>query len=70
MKVGSNKSKDRASVSNMIEIGLVRNFLRFFRKFPGTAENVPEYFILGVYEYCSNDNKIIPMEVDLELEMK
>ena len=22
------------------------------------------------YEYCSNDNKIIEMEVDLELEMK
>ena len=51
-------------------IGLVRNFLRFFRKFPGTAENVLEYSILGVYEYCSNDNKIIEMEVDLELEMK
>ena len=30
-------------------IGLVRNFLRFFRKFPGTAENVLEYSILGVY---------------------
>ena len=34
------------------------------------AENVLEYSILGVYEYCSNDNKIIEMEVDLELEMK
>ena len=32
-----------------ISIGLVRNFLRFFRKFPGTAENVLEYSILGVY---------------------
>ena len=30
-------------------IGLVRNFLRFFRKFPGTVENVLEYSILGVY---------------------
>ena len=30
-------------------IGLVRNFLRFFRKLPGTAENVLEYSILGVY---------------------
>ena len=30
-------------------IGLVRNFLRFFRKFPGTAENVLEYSVLGVY---------------------
>ena len=51
-------------------IGLVRNFLRFFRKFDGTAENVLEYSILGVYEYCSNDNKIIEMEVNLELEIK
>ena len=30
-------------------IGLVRNILRFFRKFPGMAENVLEYSILGVY---------------------
>ena len=29
-------------------IGLVRNFLCFFRKFPGTAENVLEYSILGL----------------------
>ena len=33
----------------VIDIGLVRNFLRFFRKFPGTAENILEYSILGVY---------------------
>ena len=33
----------------LISIGLVRNVLRFFRKFPGTAENVLEYSILGVY---------------------
>ena len=44
--------------------------MRFFRKFPGTAENVLKYSILGVYVYCSNDKKIIEMEVDLELEMK
>ena len=43
-------------------IGLVRNFLRFFRKFPVTAENVLEYSILEVYQYCSNDKKIIEME--------
>ena len=30
-------------------IGLVRKFLRFFRKFLGTAESVLEYSILGVY---------------------
>ena len=29
--------------------GLLRFFLRFFREFPGTAENVLEYSILGVY---------------------
>ena len=34
---------------NADNIGLVRNFLAFFRKFPGTAENVLEYSILGVY---------------------
>ena len=34
---------------NIDSIGLVRNFLRFFRKFSGTAENVLEYSILGVY---------------------
>ena len=42
----------RTAASNyeMVDcIGLVRNFLRFFRKFPGTAENVLEYSILGVY---------------------
>ena len=35
--------------ANNVYIGLVRNLLRFFRKFPGTAENVLEYSILGVY---------------------
>ena len=34
-------------LSRIIE--LVRNFLGFFRKFPGTAENVLEHSILGVY---------------------
>ena len=41
------KNKEIHITSNCI--GLVRNFLRFFRKFPGTAENVLEYSILGVY---------------------
>ena len=44
--------------------------MRFFRKFHGTDENVLEYSILGVYEYCSNDNQIIEIEVDLEIEIK
>ena len=43
-------------------IGLGRHFWRFFPKFAGTAENVLEYSILGVYQYCSNDKKIIEME--------
>ena len=30
-------------------IGLVRNFLRFFRKFPRAAEKVLEYSLLRVY---------------------
>ena len=32
-----------------IYIESVRNFLHFFRKFPGMAENVLEYSILEVY---------------------
>ena len=34
---------------SLINIGLVKKILRFFRKFPGTVENVLEYSILGVY---------------------
>ena len=41
---------DSPAESKLLQyIELVRNFLRFFRNFPGTAENVLEYSILGVY---------------------
>ena len=40
---------DSAQNYTGLNIGLVRNFLRFSRKFPGTAESVLEYSILGVY---------------------
>ena len=46
------------SVTSSLYIGLARNFLRFFRKFPGTAENVLEYSILGVYTDGMNTVRI------------
>ena len=46
IKMSKRKNVESKNVDN---IGLVRNFLRFFRKFPGTAENALEYSILGVY---------------------
>ena len=50
---------------------------KFFALFPKISWNGRErsriFHIRSIYrwyEYCSNDNKIIEMEVDLELEMK
>ena len=52
---------------------MVRHFLRFFRKFPGTIEEVLEGSIVRVYrgyEYLPKNNKIMEMDIDLELETK
>jgi len=46
----ANLKKKFLNVKVSVEyIGLVRNFLRFFRKFPRAAEKVLEYSLLRVY---------------------
>ena len=52
-----------------VPIGLVRNFLHFFRKFPRSRRSHTKG-IYRRYEYLSNNNKIMDIHVDLELEMK
>ena len=51
-----------------------KKFFAFFSKISWNGRERSRIFhirsIYRWYEYCSNDNKIIEMEVDLELEMK
>ena len=58
---------DRAIIASVNSgVGLMRSFLHFFRKFPGTAEEVLEASI-GI-EYHSDNNKIMDIDVSLGVE--
>ena len=49
---------------------MLTKFLHFFCGFPRTVKKVLEVSIQREYEFLSNNNKIMDMEVDLELELK
>ena len=49
---------------------MLGKFLHFFCSFPRTVKKILEVSIQREYEFLSDNNKIMYMEVDLELELK
>ena len=65
----SMKEKQSSSYFQRFIVELARKCLRFFFNFPRTVTKVLEVSMLREYEFLSNNNKIMDMDVDRESEM-